>query len=136
MCESMSLVYSIIPFCLLHLASGTSFHIVKMEKAKIHYSCVTPIDTISSSMIHHCISKCSSTEASNGSTSAGSAGSNTCNALDYSSVSGSCVLFHVNYTSFCREITANSTVDLKELFVSKMVLWFYGDNGKYFWPNY
>ena len=130
MYRSMLLGYGVISFCyLLRLASCTSFEVEQMEKTKIHDSCVTPINTISSPMIHHCISKCTSTEASTGSTPApGSAGSNACNAIDYSDVSGSCVLSYVNYTSRCREITSNSDMSLKELFVSKMILLI----GKYF----
>ena len=123
MYRSMLLGYAVISFCLLRLASCSSFEIVQMEKTKIHDSCVTPINTISSPMIHHCISKCTSTGASTGSTPApGSAGSNACNAIDYSDVSGSCVLSYVNYTSHCRKITSNSNAALKEIFVSKFIL--------------
>ena len=108
MYKSVVLVYGLIPFCLLYLATCTRFDVMRIEKTKVEESCLTSLKTVSSTMITQCISQCTAP----------------CIAIDYDDAAGTCQLF----SGDCGP--PNPDNPLKQLFVSKTVF------GKFFICNY
>ena len=108
MFKSVLLGFGVIPFCLLYLATCTTFDVMRIEKTKVEESCLTSFETVSSTRITQCISQCTAP----------------CIAVDYDDAAGTCKLF----SGDCG--IPNPDNPLKELFVSKTVF------GKFFVFNY